>query len=77
MAKLITTKGLRVVVRHSVLLREVVSGEHLNIHPAVTSREAELNYLRHLTTQLMPLLLAPGNVNCKYVLGSFGYKLYL
>ncbi|XP_046688074.1 sorting nexin-14-like isoform X1 [Homalodisca vitripennis] len=64
-AKLLTTKGLRVLVRHMAAMQQVTAGRQLQIHPAVTSREAELDYLRGLTTQLLPLLLTRTHFNCK------------
>ncbi|XP_063236943.1 sorting nexin-14-like [Bacillus rossius redtenbacheri] len=57
--------ALRLAARHGAPLEEAAARQlGARLHPAARSREAELAYLRHLVSLLLPRLLPPGQLAC-------------
>ncbi|XP_075228760.1 sorting nexin-14-like isoform X2 [Lycorma delicatula] len=63
--KLVTEKLIPAAVRHVESQVRVAQGFHFNPHPTVYSRECELNYLRALTSKLLPIILQHPHLHCK------------
>lgn len=64
-ADVLTRVSLDTAVKHVTMCSEMIQGHQFGVHPAVKSREAELEYLRCLVTKLLPFLLQHSQLHCR------------